>query len=244
VKFEINYSWSNDVKIVLEGKSRNDAIKQAIIDKKDLRGCNLSGSDLRSSDLRGCNLSGCNLRGCNLSGSDLRSSDLSGSDLRGCNLRGSNLSDSDLSGSDLSGSDLRGSSLRGSDLSGSSLRGSDLRGSSLRGSDLQSIRDDLWAVLSSSPNEVEGLLLALKEGRIDGSTYTGMCACLIGTLANIRHCNVNEMPVLKQNSYRPAERFFLGINKGDIPKNNQFSKLAVEWIEQWLESIKSVFGGK
>ena len=59
-----------------------------------------------------------NLRGSDLSGTNLSFLDLSGSDLRGSDLSGTNLRFSDLSGTNLSGSDLRGSDLSGSDLSG------------------------------------------------------------------------------------------------------------------------------
>jgi uncharacterized protein YjbI with pentapeptide repeats len=64
-------------------------------------------------DLRGSDLSYSNLRGSDLRGSDLSYSNLRGSNLRNSNLRNSNLSYSDLRGSDLSYSDLRGSNLRG-----------------------------------------------------------------------------------------------------------------------------------
>jgi hypothetical protein len=86
----------------------------------------LGERDFRYSDLRGSDLSSSNLRG----------SDLSYSDLSYSNLRDSDLSYSDLSYSNLRDSDLRDSDLRGSDLRDSNLRGSDLRGSDLRGSDL------------------------------------------------------------------------------------------------------------
>src|SRR5258707_1756290 len=46
--------------------------------------------------------------------------------------------------------------LKGADLEGANLKGADLEGANLEG-----IRDDLWAVLSSAPAEVEGLRLAL-----------------------------------------------------------------------------------
>jgi uncharacterized protein YjbI with pentapeptide repeats len=82
---------------------RGEAIKQALKEKRNLRGSNLSDSDLSGSNLSGSNLSDSNLSGSNLSDSDLSGSNLSGSNLRGSDLRGSNLSDSDLSGSDLSG---------------------------------------------------------------------------------------------------------------------------------------------
>jgi hypothetical protein len=90
---------------------------------------------------------------------------------------------------------------------------------------------------------VEGLRKALVEGRVDGSTYTGKCACLVGTIANVRGCRTDELPVLKPQAYRPAERFFLGISKGDTPEKNQFSKLALEWVDQWLANVKGAFSG-
>ena len=133
------------------------------------------------------------------------------------------------------------SDLRDSDLSGSDLSGSDLSGSDLRGSDLTPIRDDIWAILSSAPKEVSGLISAIKEGRIDGSSYIGTCACLVGTIANIRVVDKNSILGLSPNPSRPAERFFLAINEGDTPETNQFSKLALEWCEDWLNRMKSAF---
>jgi len=145
-------------------------------------------------------------------------------------------------GSNLSGSDLSDSNLRGSNLSGGNLRGSDLRGSNLRGSNLTPIRDDIWSILSSAPKEVPGLISAIKSGKIDGSTYVGSCACLVGTIANLRNVDKCAMDGLSPNASRPAERFFMGISEGDTPETNQFSKLALEWCEDWLNRMKSAFG--
>ena len=157
---------------------------------------------------------------------------LSGSDLRGSNLRDSDLRDSNLSGSNL----------RDSDLSGSDLRDSDLRDSNLSGSDLRPIRDDIWAVLSSSPSEVSALRDAVASGKISGSTYEGECACLVGTLANARGCSHTSIPGLSPNSSRPAERFFMAIKVGDTPETSQFSALALEWIDEWLGRMRAAFG--
>ncbi len=134
--------------------------------------------------------------------------------------------------------------LGGADLRGADLRWADLGGADLRGADLTSIRDDLWAVLSSCPAEVDGLRQALLDGKIDGSTYEGPCACLVGTLANTRHCRYDAIPGLTPNGSRPAERFFLAIKPGDTPENSQFSKLALEWVNQWLANMKAAFAGK
>ena len=212
MKIEIKHRWTGSILFSTEAENIRDALQQAL-----RSGSNLRGSDLRASDL---------------SGSDLRASDLSGSDLSGSNLRGS-----DLRGSNLSGSDLRGSNLRGSDLSGSNLSGSNLGASNLRG-----IRDDLWAVLSSAPKEAEGLRQALMDGNVNGSSYTGMCACLVGTIANLRGVDYRKLGVLQPDSNRPAECFFFAIKKGDTPSNSQLSKLAVTWIDEWLLAMRSAFG--
>ena len=156
-------------------------------------------------------------------------------------LSGAVLSDAYLRGVNLSGADLGYANLSGADLSDANLSGADLSNSDLSGADLTPIRDDIWAVLSSAPKEVPGLISAIKEGRIDGSTYQGECSCLVGTIANIRSVNKDSIDGLSPNSLRPAERFFLGISKGDTPDTNQFSKLAMEWCEDWLTRMQKAF---
>jgi hypothetical protein len=160
----------------------------------------------------------------------------------GANLRGANLRGADLSGANLSGANLSGAKRDGADLRDADLRGANLRGADLRDADLMPIRDDLWAVLSSMPAEVPALRAALANGNVDGSTYTGKCACLVGTLANARHCDVDSIPGLTPNSNRPIERFFLGINKGDKPETSQFSALALGWVDEWLSNMRGAFG--
>lgn len=111
----------------------------------------------------------------------------------------------------------------------------------LRSARLNPIRDDLWAVLCSSPREVPGLRLALVEGRIRGTAYEGACACLVGTLANVRKCGPAEIPGLVPDAERAAERWFLAIHKGDTPESNLFAKLAVEWIDEWTGLMRTAF---
>jgi Pentapeptide repeats (8 copies) len=146
------------------------------------------------------------------------------------------------SGANLRDADLSGADLRDADLGGADLRGADLSGADLRDADLAPIRDDLWAVLSASPAEVPGLLTAIHEGRIDGSTYEGECACLVGTLEHVAGAPHNTLPLLKANSSRPAEIFFLSIERGDTPATNQFAALAAAWIEDWLTRMRATFG--
>src|SRR5260221_12380117 len=65
---------------------------------------------------------------------------------------------------------------------------------------LTSIRDDFWAVLSSAPGEVAALRRAIIEGRINGTSYAGECACLVGTIANAGGCDVGHLGTLKPNA--------------------------------------------
>ena len=132
----------------------------------------------------------------------------------------------------LSAANLRAANLSAADLS-------DAKNSTAE--QLVQIRDDLWAVLSAAPREVDGLRKALAEGRVDGSTYTGECACLVGTIANVRGCSERELGILKPNSSRPIERWFMGIKKGDTPENNVCAKWVLAWTDEWVANMKAAF---
>ena len=125
---------------------------------------------------------------------------------------------------------------------GADLRGADLYGANLRGANLTAFRDDIWAVLSSNPAEVPALLEALQNGQVDGSTYTGDCACLVGTIANAKQCDYQELPNLKPDSSRLAEVWFCRIGKGDTPETSETVRQTVEWVETWLDGVRAAFG--
>ncbi|WP_279612665.1 pentapeptide repeat-containing protein [Burkholderia sp. BCC1047] len=166
-------------------------------------------------------------QGTYLRGAYLRDADLSGTYLRGTYLRGANLSDADLSGAN-----LRGANLSDADLSGANLSGADLL----------PIKADFIEVISQAPCEVPALIDALKSGRVDGSTYSGECACLIGTIANARGIDVDSTELgIPKDSARPVERFFMAIRKGDTPETNDAAKLALEWAETWLDTQRKSF---
>jgi hypothetical protein len=57
----------------------------------------------------------------------------------------------------------------------------------------------------------------------------------------MRHCPYNAIPSLTPNSRRPAERFFAAIKLGDTPETSQFSKLALDWVDQWLANMHAAF---
>ena len=165
---------------------------------------------------------------------------LSGAYLSRANLSRANLSDADLSDADLRDADLSGADLSDANLSDADLRDADLSRANLSGANLTPIRDDIWAILASAPKEVPALREALINGKVDGSNYQGRCACLVGTLANAKQCGYDSIDGLTPNSRRPAERFFMGIKQGDKPESNQFSALALEWVDQWIANMRTV----
>jgi uncharacterized protein YjbI with pentapeptide repeats len=230
-KIQIRSRWNNDTVLfecdAPEGLESGLYMRHAL-EKATQARANLSGANLSDADLSGANLSGANLRGANLRDADLSGANLSGANLSGANLRGANLSGANLRGADLSGANLSGANLSGANLSDADLSGANLSGANLRG-----FRADFWDVLLRAPHEIAGVRAALVEGRVDGSTYSGECACLVGTIANVRQADYSELGNnLNPDSGRPAEQWFMGIRKGDTPETNQQSKLAVEWLDE------------
>ena len=107
------------------------------------------------------------------------------------------------------------------------------RRANLSDADLRGQKNDFWAILLHAPAEIQGLRLALIEGRVDGSTYEGPCACLVGTIANVRNANYQDIGI-KPDSSRPAEQWFMYIKKGDTPETNQISRITVEWLDEFV----------
>ena len=133
--------------------------------------------------------------------------------------RSANLSDADLHGANLSDANLHGANLHGANLSDANL---------------SPVKADYFDVLLRAPHEIAGLRAALVAGRVDGSTYEGECACLVGTIAHVRGGQYDALGNgIKPDSGRPIERFFMGIRKGDTPESNQCSALAVEWLDEF-----------
>ena len=147
------------------------------------------------------------------------------------NLRGANLIGANLSGADLSDADLRGAYLSYANLSGADLSGADLSGAYLSDASLRPIIADLWFILSQARREIPAMVTALRTGNVNGSTYTGKCACLVGTLEN---AGAVDLPHVAQS---PAERWFMPIRKGDKPGDASTGGFAagkaLEWIEQY-----------
>ena len=125
------------------------------------------------------------------------------------------------------------------DLSKANLSEADLSWADLSKANLSTIRNDFWAVLLFAKKEVSALRQSIIDGKIDGSVYVGECACLVGTIAKAKSCTPEALPLaIRPNSGRHAERFFMGIQKGDTPEKNPVSKIALEWIDEWLKQME------
>ena len=134
-----------------------------------------------------------------------------------------------------------GFSVRSAYLEGASLEGANLEGASLREANLEDIKEDFFARLKLGRNEALGLYDYLMKGKINGSSYSGACACFCGTIANVRGENYNSLTNgLKPDATSPTERFFLAIRMGDIPQNNQVSAIIAGWMREFMnaEEIK------
>lgn len=75
---------------------------------------------------------------------------------------------------------------------------------------------------------------SLLEGKVDGSTYEGDCACLVGTLGKAdsgTEAVCSAIPFYKKGTHNAGENWFLNIKKGDTPETNAFSKHVMALIE-------------
>jgi hypothetical protein len=244
IKFEIKNRFTGAIFFEGEYKSHRECLLDAMKKKADLAWADLSKANLSEADLSEANLSGADLSKANLSGADLSGANLSGADLAWADLSGADLSGADLSGADLSEADLSVANLSGADLSGANLSEAklseaDLSEADLSVANLSGAKSDFIAEVLKLPSELENLRETLMAGKIDGSTYSGDCACLAGTIANHRGIKIESGDKIQENgiafkadSLSPRERFFTAISKGNTPENNGAAKIALEWIDE------------
>ena len=142
---------------------------------------------------------------------------------------GAYLADANLADANLTDANLTGANLAGANLTGAYLMGANLAGATER-----AFKADFWMTLTQNAHEVPALVAALRYGRVDGSTYEGACACLVGTIANARGVSHKD---LDHSANNPAERWFMMIRKGDTPDNETgggfAAKKALEWSLEW-----------
>ena len=61
----------------------------------------------------------------------------------------------------------------------------------------------------------------------------------MGTIANARGCDTNDIVGIEPDSDRPAERWFLGIRPGDTPDKSAVAKITLGWVDEFLALAKS-----
>ena len=216
------------------------------------------GSSFVGSSFVGSRFDGSNFDGSNFARSSFDGSSFVRSSFVGSNFDGSRFVRSRFVVSSFVGSSFVGSSFVRSRLHGSNFDGSRFVRSSFDGSifvrsrfvgsrfvrsrfvDEDAAKADFMAIMAWSEPEIPALIAALENGRVNGSAYTGECACLVGTIANARGVNVKN---LEKDSSRPAERWFMMISKGDKPGDQSpgayAAARAVEWANEYLAAAKN-----
>lgn len=164
---------------------------------------------------------------------DLFAADLKNADLSGADLFGLRLAEADLTGAKLGDTNLDGVNLMGA---------AGLIYDQLKEARLVGTRADFWGTLALAPLELPEIRKALVEGRVDGTTRKGKYACLIGTVANIRGCDVDTMPDLKLNHHSLSGTWFLAIRPGDTPDNSAVCRITVEWLDDFVSRMEAAFG--
>ena len=200
----------------------------------NLYGANLTRANLTRANLDGANLDGANLTRANLDGANLYGANLDGANLDGANLDGANLTRANLDGANLDGANLDGANLTRANLTRANLYGANLDGANLTRANLDGAKEDFLQKLAALKNEAVFLYKALLDGRINGSVYSGECACFIGTIANARKCDYHDITEVKIDQDSATERLFLAINKGDTPENNKISAIVKDWMDDFM----------
>ena len=170
-------------------------------------------------------------------GKSLARADLTGANLAGAYLAGANLTDANLTDAYLAGAYLTVANLTGAYLTGANLTGANLTGAkNINDEMLRPIIADYWFILSRAQREVPNLIAALKAGKVNGSAYTGDCACLVGTLEN---AGASGLPHV---STSPAEQWFMAIKEGDRPGGDGAGGFAATKALQWAEEYCAATG--
>ncbi len=96
---------------------------------------------------------------------------------------------------------------------------------------------DILFIFQCLKKELPAFKKKLLAGEIDGSQYSGECACLVGTFAKIEGNDDDvdktcaAIPFYEKGTHNMGETFFLNIRKGDTPETNAFSKHVLKLIE-------------
>jgi hypothetical protein len=213
------------------------SLKEQNIRGAKLRKANLENVEFRAVDMRGADVEGAKFDGADLRETDMREIKAGNASFHRVDLRNAKIDDAYFGNVDLTDAYLRETSARNTNFRGAkvgraNVLNADFSGANLGDANMNGIKRDLWRVLSQAPNEINGLRQALLEGRIDGDAYRGECASLIGTIANVRGCDLNEVGI-SPSPNRPAELWFLAIEPGDTPSSSPIAEMTLRWIDEF-----------
>lgn len=97
-------------------------------------------------------------------------------------------------------------------------------------------RDDLWRWCDRLPDRVPALLSAVRKGRMDGTTFTRSCRCVIGTLATEDPWGA-VMTIVRDGRLGPGvdpiENYIFSIRPGQTPATSPIMAHLERWIVQW-----------
>lgn len=93
-------------------------------------------------------------------------------------------------------------------------------------------RQNIIYILLNLKSEVKWLRKKILKWKINGSQYEWECCCLIGSLWNDNACNI--IPYYTKWLHNLWEQLFYQIKEWDTPKNNIFSKIALECCDYVL----------
>ncbi len=232
MKFDIFKRWSGEVQFSAEITYDENTSMAAKV------GLAVKWALTNGASLDGASLDGARLVNASLDGASLVNASLGGASLGGASLVNASLDGARLDGASLDGARLDGASLVNASLDGARLDGARLDGARLDGARLDGIRADFLAEVLNMPNELDSLRDTIIAGKIDGSTYSGECCCLAGTLAKSRGIGNYNGETIKNgrdfhaNASSLRERFFTAIKKGDTPETNPASKIVLQWTEE------------
>jgi len=160
-------------------------------------------------------------------------------DLTDANLTDADLTDANLTDANLTRANLTDANLTRANLTDANLTDANLTRANLTDADLLMFKSDLWRVLLMYKTEVSGLKNAIICGRINGSVYSGECACLKGTIANVKGCEIDLLPNITKSTSEPSEQWFLQFKEGQNPENSKTMKLTLDWIEEFEIFLKA-----
>jgi uncharacterized protein YjbI with pentapeptide repeats len=248
---KLNSAKLNSAKLN-NAKLNNAKLNNAELNYAELNGAELNSAELNSAELNSAELNSAELNGAELNSAELNSAKLNNAKLNNAKLNNAKLNNAELNYAELNGAELSYAELNGAKLNNAKLNSAKLNNVLTRGHVLWGFRQDLWSILDQAAVEVAGLRQHIADGLIDGSVYTGRCACLVGTIAAVRHVSVDDLDIPRDGD-RPAEQWFVPIREGDKPLPvGELSKdvtegvfrasWALRWVDEWEESRRWIGG--